>query len=254
MNKLNSHTRSSHNSHQNVQQPRAQGNAVLQEELTALMQVFHELGVDSVPTCHRLWGESAIAHPRALLTQGSSAMPDSRLGVQEAKRLIEKIRREEHQLLVQRVATHEIPYRSIPGKLVTVDIRRADVAPVTACMLEKYGFGYCTEVNDFVYLYLKKHLPVDTSVEFCKVQGGDHGAVVVGRRPHSDPDDSTQWGDAWIVDAWANRIYPISEFRTMQHADNDVKRVGDAHSAPHYLDGQWIIAPQWLPLTMQQFH
>ncbi|HGK6652029.1 TPA: hypothetical protein ACJ5DZ_003124, partial [Legionella pneumophila] len=59
---------------------------------------------------------------------------------------------------------------------------------------------------------------------YCQTSIGEHCLIVIGRVSGSDPNDISTWGEeAVICDPWAEKAYPLSEFRKMQSPENDIR-------------------------------
>lgn len=177
---------------------------------------------------------------RAWLTKGSNAVHDRKLSNQQAFELNEVIEKAVSQRIDQALHDGTIrgtPYRNSAGKRAFA-LPAPDVARIRAAVLRETGFGTCSDVSAAAYRDLVDRLPAGTRVEQCRLVGGDHSLVVIGRREGSDPKDMSTWGpEAVVCDAWANKAYPLSQFEAMRRPELDVKRFNGSSDA-HYLSGR----------------
>jgi len=84
---------------------------------------------------------------------------------------------------------------------------------ITDKLSQQFGIGNCEELatEAFFYLLKKKHPHLRVELMSFNKPGGDHAFVVLGRKPGSDENDVSTWGDeAVICDPWARKIFPAS--------------------------------------------
>lgn len=75
--------------------------------------------------------------------------------------------------------------------------------------------------------------------------------LVIGRNPHSDPDDINTWGkNAVICDPWANRFYEANQFKLEHEHGNKIQMItsinqetGEISVEDDYLQGTPRIRP-----------
>lgn len=111
------------------------------------------------------------------------------------------------------------------------------MALLSSLAIKKYGYGQCGELSQaaFVDLVNKNVYPID----LCVTTKGFHNLLVIDRAKGSDSSDISTWGDkAIILDVWANKVYPLSEFASMQK-DTESGQYSSiiTHDMPHYLSG-----------------
>lgn len=76
----------------------------------------------------------------------------------------------------------------------------------------RHEFGNCQELSYLVINYILDECEGTHEAELVILQGGgDHAFVVIDRDPSSDPAQPTTWGNAVVVDAWANEVYASSQ-------------------------------------------
>lgn len=76
---------------------------------------------------------------------------------------------------------------------------------------KQYKMGNCGEHSAVSFCYLKNTKQI-TSIDKLDMVFSDHVFVLIGRKHDSSADDVTTWGESCVVcDAWAERIYPLSE-------------------------------------------
>ncbi|HAU1574335.1 TPA: hypothetical protein JBI85_11355 [Legionella pneumophila] len=152
---------------------------------------------------------SAIKYVKSKLIYGSNTEQDSKKPNWEPGRIIH-LRKEVHEQAVAYARSHN-------GK-AGFDI----ISKLTHAALLKYGFGNCGEQAQtaFCFLQSRRVAPLD----YCQTSIGEHCLIVIGRVSGSDPNDISTWGEeAVICDPWAEKAYPLSEFREMQNPDNDIR-------------------------------
>ncbi|VTU39035.1 hypothetical protein [Variovorax sp. PBL-E5] len=168
----------------------------------------------------------AKVHVRAMLTHGSNATPDARLGPHEARTRIAALRDERRRILEELVEDNDIPWRcgfNLKGQEV-VCVMQADVMRISAYLLKKWGYGHCEEQASAAWRFLRECDPHGSLVEVFRFEGGDHMLVVIGRERDSDLEDMSTWGpDAVVCDPWADKVYPLSAFDEMRLPRNDVR-------------------------------
>lgn len=146
----------------------------------------------------------AVSTIRSFLTHGSNHISDSdRVDFQRGNAI--------------RAA---VPIIALHNALRGINPKEPIFAKLNLLALKKYGYGQCGELAQaaFIHLVEKKIYPID----FCNTTQGGHSLVILGRAPNSDPNDITTWGDiAMICDVWANQVYPLSDFRKMQHKNDN---------------------------------
>ncbi|MCA0403085.1 MAG: hypothetical protein LCH30_04720 [Proteobacteria bacterium] len=130
-------------------------------------------------------------------------------------------------------------------KLKTIDEKAQHVYQA----IQKDKSGTCGEQAFATYHYLKEK---DVVVDLCKMEGGDHNFVMIGREIGSSTGDPSTWGDNVIVcDTWANKFYPFSAFEVMQAPENDIERHSDfkikEEQQKHYLHGNLKIVHSHIP-------
>ncbi|HAT1981144.1 hypothetical protein [Legionella pneumophila] len=173
---------------------------------------------------------SAIKYVKSKLVYGSNTEKDSKKLNWEPGRII-LLRKEVHALAVVYARSHN-------GK-AGFDV----ISKLTHAALLKYGFGNCGEQAQTAFCYLQSRgvAPLD----YCQTSIGEHCLIVIGRVSGSDPNDISTWGeDAVICDPWAEKAYPLSEFRVMQSPDNDIRYpeicYANGKSPKPYLAGELI--------------
>jgi hypothetical protein len=165
----------------------------------------------------------ARKHVRLMLVQGSNAVPDAKLNLEEAKSRSRALRREVDRVLKELVLNDAIEWKwdehPWNGKKVQ-SIKHLDGIYVVAEMLQDWGYGHCGEQSAAAYCLLMQNETIRNSgcaVEVYRLEGGDHQMVVIGRKSGSDPNDMGTWGsDAIVCDPWANKVYPC---RTSMRCD-----------------------------------
>jgi hypothetical protein len=86
----------------------------------------------------------------------------------------------------------------------------------------KYSIGNCMEMAAAAFVYLLKSHP-DVKVDIFRIDGGDHGFVVIGRDFNSDPTDPTTWGEhALICDTWSKESFPVSQINKLKDFNGGV--------------------------------
>lgn len=78
----------------------------------------------------------------------------------------------------------------------------------------KYSLGNCFELALQALDHVLRKERVDMFAELYLLQGGDHGFLVLNRKPESDPELPETWGDAAVIcDPWSNEVYPAIQYR-----------------------------------------
>lgn len=79
---------------------------------------------------------------------------------------------------------------------------------------KKLSLGNCYEGACIALDYVITHEPF-VRAEIYEIKGGDHIFLVIGRTPHTNPEDPTTWNDeVYICDPWANKVYPARKYLT----------------------------------------
>ncbi len=79
----------------------------------------------------------------------------------------------------------------------------------------KYSVGNCLEMSAAAFVHLLPHSH-DTKIDLYRIEGGDHGFLVIGRPFDSDPLDPKTWGNAIICDTWAKKSFPASRIHELK--------------------------------------
>lgn len=78
-------------------------------------------------------------------------------------------------------------------------------------LCKKFSIGNCYELALMALDYVIQEAP-GINAEVFRIEGGDHRFLVVGRKKDSNPSEPNTWGDAYICDPWANKVYPAKEY------------------------------------------
>jgi len=79
----------------------------------------------------------------------------------------------------------------------------------------KYSLGNCYELSLLALDYILQD-PNNENIdaEACRINGGDHVFLLIGRAPGSDILNPDKWGEkAIICDPWANKVYPAAMYK-----------------------------------------
>ena len=186
---------------------------------------------------------SAKEHVRAMLKNGSNAVPDARLSEAEALEMNTFVTLYPVTKIGVLAMENKIGNRKeVIGGHPYLFVQMADVAKVNAEVLKAFGYGHCGVQATAAYCFLQE-MGLQIPIEICEVpyegSANGHQLVVIGRRPDSDPNNMQTWGeDAVVCDPWANKVYPLSHYKEMQRPENDVKQVFESTAPEHYLAGQ----------------
>lgn len=89
---------------------------------------------------------------------------------------------------------------------------------VDIAVTSKYSIGNCIELAFQTLDYILTYSAIEINAECFKIKGGDHSFVVLNRIRDSDPADPLTWGqNAVICDAWADDVYPASQYALKLH-------------------------------------
>jgi hypothetical protein len=90
--------------------------------------------------------------------------------------------------------------------------------------------GTCRHYAAIIFMYLWRHSEGINRIEIFTLLDDDHTYVVVNRNGNSN--DPSTWGDAWIVDGWAEngKIYHASDYtmemeRTKEYLKLNIKQL-----------------------------
>ena len=89
----------------------------------------------------------------------------------------------------------------------------------TAVISKEEHFGNCGAKSSVALDALIRRYPeADTKFEIFSITNGQHQFIVIGRDPKSDIADYKTWGpNAYVVDTWANAVYPASQIPVKLH-------------------------------------
>lgn len=171
--------------------------------------------------------KEAIDEVRSYLTVGTNTEKDCK-DVLECDDLIKKMRKE--------VSDEGCAYADTHGGFAGFDV----TANLYTAAVKKYGYGQCMELASSVIVNLKNKGV--SSLSYCITTKGQHALAVIGIDKDADFNNIATWGEnAVVCDAWAEKIYPVSDFQTMQLPEHDVRLPSIVYifnpNCPHYLAG-----------------
>lgn len=173
--------------------------------------------------------ENAIRYVRSFLRYGSNTRKDSLMPEWQPARL--QMMRDEVHMKAELHALENNGIADFPA-----------ISKLTKKGMKKYQFGNCGEQAQTAFVFLKKKGVCN--LDFCSTSIGGHNLVVIGRESGSNPEDISTWGDSAVIcDPWAERAYPLSDFKEMQKPENDIRYADICYeygSPKPYLSGNLV--------------